>query len=101
MCISNKASLLERKHVHNLICTAGLQRPHLIGNVLHVGSLKRPKHVVHDEQWGIPLMTSTYMKYSVLGDSQMYLRSVQMRVLSMPHTNMDKVPPNPLSFDSC
>ena len=62
MCISNKASLLERKHVHNLICTAGLQRVEwlrLIGNVSHVGSLKRPKHVVHDEQWGTPLMTST------------------------------------------
>ena len=42
-----------------------------------------------------------YMKYSVSGDSQMYLCSVQMHVLSMPHTNMDKVPPIPLSFDSC
>ena len=62
MCISNKAFLLERKHVHNLICTAGLQNvewPRLIGNVSHVGSLKRLKYVVHDEQWGTPLMTST------------------------------------------
>ena len=47
--------------IHNLICTAGLQRvewPHLIGNVSHVGSLKSSKHVVHDEQWGTPLMTT-------------------------------------------
>ena len=28
------------------------------GSVLHVGSIKRPKHVMHDEQWGTPLMTS-------------------------------------------
>ena len=40
MCISNKTSLLKGKLVHNLICTAGLQRvewPRLIGNVSHVG----------------------------------------------------------------
>ena len=34
-----------------------MEWPRLFWSVLHVGSLKRPKHAVHNEGSGTPLMT--------------------------------------------
>ena len=59
MCMQNKVRSKSRDHTER---KSGLQKqqvewPRPFRSVLYVGSLKRPKHAVHDEGLGTPLMT--------------------------------------------
>ena len=56
MCIQNKVQSKSCDHIERK-SGQQVEWPRPFRSVLCVGSLKRPKHVVHDEGFGTPLMT--------------------------------------------
>ena len=72
-----------------------MEWPHPIWSVPYVGSLKRPKRVVHDESWGTPLMTSS-LSYSNYRSSNYHTLPYTTTHYHTPHTL-----PSSNSADKC
>ena len=81
-----------------------MEWPCLIGSVLCVRRIKRPKHEAHNEQWGTPLMT-TLGRYPLLSFIATSMYNIQtwapwikyhnnITSVSDIHSSVDKLSPN-------